>query len=303
MTFKRISIVIPTHQRPELLCRALKSALACCGSVDEIVIVSDHDPTAKETLSDITDPRIRLIENNSRKGASATRNIGVTSARGHTILFLDDDDELQDGYISNVLAAMDKHDASWGFASQLVRSADSDAPQANSKVAIPRGFLRSNVPFRRKLGALSAGFWVRRQLFVSLGGLCEDQLVDEDVDLCCRLIADEHEPWFEPEPATILDRNSEHPRLTNVIANELKAECYLRSFTQNHKALKNETGATAFLATRAQRMILRSGQNNLLNALLNEEINMPVRALLWCKRVIAAQRSCSVLASGGSDLG
>jgi len=291
MKSTRISIVIPTHRRPELLCRALKSALIGCGSGDEIVVVSDHDPTARQTLSDITDPRVRLIENTMRRGASATRNLGVTSARGHTVLFLDDDDELQDGYISKVLTVSDQPDASWGFASQLTRSTASDAPQALSQVTLPRGFLGSAVPFRRKLGALSSGFWVRRQLFVSVGGLCESQLVDEDVDLCCRLIADGHQPWFEPEPATILDRNPEIPRLTNAIANERNAECYLRSFTQHYKALKNEAGAAAFLTTRAQRMILRSGQNDLLNALLSEEISMPLRGLLWGKRMIAKLRN------------
>ena len=115
-------------------------------------------------------------------------------------------------------------------------------------------------------------------------------VVDEDVDLCCRLIADGYQPWFETEPATILDRNPNIPRLTNAIANERNAECYLRSFTQNYKVLKNEPGATAFLAARALRMILRSGSNDLLNALLKEEISEPVRAMLWGKRVITTLR-------------
>lgn len=290
MTATRISIVIPTRHRPELLCRAVKSALICCGSEDEIVVVSDHDPTTQQTLSEMTDPRVRLIENNTRSGASATRNLGVASAHGHTVLFLDDDDELQGGYISNILTALDQPCASWGFASQLTRTTATDAPQVISRVTLPRGFLGPAVQFRRKLGALSSGFWVRRQLFLSVGGLCEKQLVDEDVDLCCRLIADGYQPWFETEPATILDRNPNIPRLTNAIANERNAECYLRSFTQNYKVLKNEPGATAFLAARAQRMILRSGSNDLLNALLKEEISEPVRAMLWGKRVITTLR-------------
>jgi glycosyltransferase involved in cell wall biosynthesis len=291
MTPARISIVIPTHRRPEFLCRALKSALTSCGRVDEVIVVSDHDPTAQDTLSDISDPRVRLIENNIRRGASATRNLGVTEARGHTVLFLDDDDELQEGYISNVLSALDQPDANWGFASQIIRFTASEAPQALSRVTLTRGFLGSSVPFRRKLGALSSGLWVRRDLFLSVGGLSEDQSVDEDVDLCCRLIAGGHQPWFEPKPATILDRNPEIPRLTNAIANERNAECYLRSFKQNYKFLNNEAGAVAFLANRAQRMILRSGQHDLLNMILNEEISTSLRFFLWGKRIIFALRN------------
>lgn len=291
MTSTRISIVIPTHHRPELLCRAVESALTCCGSEDEIVVVSDHDPTAQETLSDMIDPRVRLVENNTRRGASATRNLGVQSAYGHTVLFLDDDDEIQSGHIPNILSALDQPGANWGFATQLIRTTTTDAPRAISRATLPRGFLGTAVPFRRKLGALSSGFWVRRELFLSVGGLCEKQVIDEDVDICCRLIGEGHQPWFETEPATILDRQSDIPRLTNAIANERNAECYLRSFKQNYQALKNETGAAAFLATRAQRMILRSGNTDLLNELLKENLSKPVRAMLWGKRVIAALRS------------
>ena len=290
MTSARISIVIPTHRRPELLTRALETALRCCGREDEIVVVSDHDPSAKNTLSRVSDPRVRLIENTTRRGASATRNLGVASARGQTVLFLDDDDELEDGYIPNLLSAFDKADASWGFSSQLTRPTATDAPLTVSKATPSRGVLGPAIPFRRKLGALSAGFWVKRQLFLTVGGLDEAQLVDEDVDLCCRLIAAGHQPWFEPEPGTILDRNPDVPRLTNAIADERNAECYLRSFTQNHMALKNEAGAAAFLAARAQRMILRSGRDDLLKELLNEDISLPVRGMLWSKRMIAKLR-------------
>ena len=291
MTTTRLSIIVPTHHRPELLRRALTSALRHCGSLDEVVVVSDHDPSAQETLSEITDPRVRLVENNTCRGASTTRNLGVTSARGQTVLFLDDDDEFEKCHIANVLRALNQPDANWGFASKLVRSSASDVPQIHPKVTEPLGFLGSGVPFRRKMGALSSGFWVRRTLFLSVGQLCEKQLVDEDTDLCCRLIAAGHQPWFEPEPATTLDRNPEIPRLTNAIANERNAECYLRTFKQNYQFLKNEAGAVTFLATRAQHMILRSGRNELLNALLEEKISTSLRWFLWGKRMIFALRN------------
>ena len=291
MTTTRLSIIIPTHRRPELLRRALTSALRYCDSLDEVVVVSDHDPSAQETLSEITDPRVRLVENNTCRGASTTRNLGVTSARGQTVLFLDDDDEFEECHIANVLRALNQPDANWGFASKLVRSSASDVPQIHPKVSEPLGFLGSDVPFRRKMRALSSGFWVRRTLFFSVGQLCEKQLVDEDTDLCCRLIAAGHQPWFEPEPATTLDRNPKIPRLTNAIANERNVECYVRTFKQNYQFLKNEAGAATFLATRAQRMILRSGRNELLNALLEEKISTSLRWLLWSKRMIFALRN------------
>ena len=287
----RLSIVIPTHRRPKLLRRALKSALACCSSVDEVLVVSDHDSSARHSLSDIADHRVRILENNERRGASATRNAGINSSTGHTVLFLDDDDELLSGYTSRILTSVDHHDAKWGFANQLTRWSETDLPQHDVKPLLPRGFVGSNVPFRRKLGALSAGFWVRRELFTSVGKFCDDQLVDEDIDLCCRLIASGHLPWFEPEPATILDRDTTIPRLTNIDAARRNAECYLRTFKRNYRTLKNEAAAEAFLAIRAQRMILRSGNKELLDALLGESLSVSVRAKLWGKRLVGKLRN------------
>ncbi len=286
----RISIVIPTHRRPKLLRRALKSALAFCGSVDEILVVSDHDSSARHSLSDIVDHRVRVLENNEQRGASATRNAGITSSTGHTVLFLDDDDELLSGYISRILTSVDHHDAKWGFANQLTRWSETDAPQPDVKHLLPRGFVGSNFPFRRKIGALGAGFWVRRELLTSLGAFCAEQFVDEDVDLCCRLIADGNLPWFEPEPATIVDRDATIPRLTSIDSAQRNAECYLRTFKRNYRTLKNEAEAEAFLAIRAQRMILRSGNKELLDALLNENLSVSVRAKLWGKRLVGKLR-------------
>lgn len=284
MSLTRISIVIPTHKRPKLLLHALNSALGSIEQNDEIIIVSDHDPTAKQTLAHITDKRVRLVDNNDKRGAAATRNIGVQSARGDIIVFLDDDDELLTGYTEKIMSAVVKHNANWGFASQLKRLESKTGALKLGIASSARGFLGDSTPFRKKLGALSAGFWIRRELFISFGGLCELQLVDEDTDLCCRLIAKGHAPWFTPEPATILDRNPDIPRLTNASSNDKIAECYLRTFERNYQSLKGEAGAATFLALRAQRNILRCGWEDLLQSLVGLQINIFVSSLLWSIR-------------------
>lgn len=287
---KRISIVIPTcHRPPELLRRALRSALLSCGSMDEIVVVSDHDKTVNHTLSDVSDNRVRLIANNMRRGASATRNIGVESSQAHTVLFLDDDDELREGYVPLIIQALEQSQAKWGFSNKLQRMSAKGEPEPLLNKAFPRGFLGKSVPFRHKLAWSSAGFWARRELLLSIGGFWEDQWLDEDTEICCRLIASGIQPWFEPEPAMILDRDPALPRLSELNDGydlERAAETRLRTFKRNHKALKNEFGAVSFLAVRAQRMMLRSGRKDLLNELLNEDISKNVRLLLWLKRAI-----------------
>lgn len=259
-----LSIIIPTHRRPVLLARAVRSALAGSGSSVEVIVIADRDASAAQALAEWAQvPRLRLLHNEGPGGASATRNIGVTAARGDLILFLDDDDELIHDYPSRVLAVADSSRAVWGFAGQLIREANASPPWPAARLGWAGGFPSASVPFRRKMAALGSGFWVRRDLFVDLGGLCEEQRLDEDTDLCCRLLAAGHQPWFDPKPAMIIDRCDTTQRLTNTIDAKIIADCYLRTFYRNYQALLHEPGATAHLSFRAQRMLLRSGQYEL----------------------------------------
>jgi glycosyltransferase involved in cell wall biosynthesis len=90
----KVSVIIPTCQRPALMLRAVQSALAqSFHEIEVIVVVDGPDRTTEELLSTIDDPRLRVIPLPERVGGSETRNIGVRLAQGQWIAFLDDDDE------------------------------------------------------------------------------------------------------------------------------------------------------------------------------------------------------------------
>jgi len=89
-----VTAVIPTHNRPALVKRAVHSALNQTYPCMEVVVVVDgpDNCTCKE-LAAISDSRLRVIELPSRMGGSDARNRGMESARGKWIALLDDDDE------------------------------------------------------------------------------------------------------------------------------------------------------------------------------------------------------------------
>ena len=101
-----VSAVIPTHNRPELVVRAAKTALNQTHPNMEVVVVVDGpDDSTSKALSAIPDSRLRVVTLPSSQGGSGARNAGVRAAKGEWIAFLDDDDEWLPRKIELQLAA------------------------------------------------------------------------------------------------------------------------------------------------------------------------------------------------------
>lgn len=89
-----VSVVIPTRNRPELLLRAVRSALdQTHQNLEVLVVVDGPDVVTRFSLDQIVDSRLTILYLNENVGGSEARNIGVQHARGRWIAFLDDDDE------------------------------------------------------------------------------------------------------------------------------------------------------------------------------------------------------------------
>src|SRR5271165_196191 len=95
-TMVTVSAVIPTRGRPELLRRAVQSALAqtLC-EIEVVVVIDGEDPITLLALKELAhqDGRVRVVPLPVSVGGSDARNHGVDVACGEWIAFLDDDDE------------------------------------------------------------------------------------------------------------------------------------------------------------------------------------------------------------------
>jgi glycosyltransferase involved in cell wall biosynthesis len=106
-----VSIGIPTRNRAELLARSARSALAQEGVELELVI-SDNastDGTAALCAELATDPRVRVIRQDTDVGAEANFRTVLDAARGSLFMWLADDDWLDPGYISACASVLDQH--------------------------------------------------------------------------------------------------------------------------------------------------------------------------------------------------
>lgn len=111
MTFDtsiKLSVVVPTKNRPQMLMRAVESCMKAWNDSSEILVIDDsiESPVNSQTVSMIC-KHGRYFSNNGTPGASAARNIGITEAHGEWLLFLDDDDELILDNLSKLENAVD----------------------------------------------------------------------------------------------------------------------------------------------------------------------------------------------------
>jgi glycosyltransferase involved in cell wall biosynthesis len=90
-----VSVVLPTRNRHERLCRALQSVLAQSYSNLEVLVVDDGStvPVA-DAMEGVArgDGRVRLFRLTNNSGAACARNVALSHARGGVIAFIDDDD-------------------------------------------------------------------------------------------------------------------------------------------------------------------------------------------------------------------
>lgn len=104
-----VSIITPTHERPEWLRRAVRSALDQTLGNIEIIVVNDAGPPVDDLLAELdADGRIQSIRFARNRERSAARNAGLALARGRYIAYLDDDDWWESDHLEALVAEIER---------------------------------------------------------------------------------------------------------------------------------------------------------------------------------------------------
>lgn len=101
-----VSIIIPTHNRKDMLLRLLKSILASTYKNIEIIVVDDASSDRsfefiKEKIKN--NKKIRIFKNKYNLYTAGSRNEGFKHAKGDYVFFIDDDNVLDKGAISSLV--------------------------------------------------------------------------------------------------------------------------------------------------------------------------------------------------------
>lgn len=107
-----LSVIIPTHNRANLLKKAIESVRKQTFQDLEIIIINDASTDETEQLLQhlaALDNRIRVITNQKSLGGSKSRNMGISASKGEWIAFLDDDDIWLPKKIERQLTMLSNH--------------------------------------------------------------------------------------------------------------------------------------------------------------------------------------------------
>ncbi|UWG52008.1 Glycosyl transferase family 2 [Halalkaliarchaeum sp. AArc-CO] len=192
-----VSVVIPTYNRPELLTRAVESALTQTYEKIEIVVVDDgSDIPARKTLSQYN-TSVRIITHNENRGGSVARNTGIRCSRGKYIAFLDDDDVWESNKISKQVSKFESCDSEVGLVYCWIRRTDTDGQTILVKNSKNNGKVTTDILLQNFVGSYSsvmvkrqvideAGLpdvqferWQDREWYLRLSHICEFEYVPE----------------------------------------------------------------------------------------------------------------------------
>lgn len=179
-----IGVVIPTHNRPAMMRRALSSVLAqrYPGRMGAIIVFDRSKPDL--TLATDGDQPVRVVANHRTPGLAGARNTGICALDTDLVAFCDDDDVWLPGKLTAQVAAMESTTEMSSCAINIVYGNRSTPRLAGTSHVKQADLLRS-----RMMMLHSSTFLLRRDALLGGLGLVAEEAPgsqNEDWDLLLR---------------------------------------------------------------------------------------------------------------------
>ena len=127
----KVSVIVPTHNRPHFLGRTIDSLLAQTYRDTEIIVVDDNapdSPARADTQALMKEyekyDNIIYVQNEKPIGGGPSRNEGIRVATGDYVTFLDDDDVYLPEKVETQLSFMLKNDLDMSFTDVFIHNAE-----------------------------------------------------------------------------------------------------------------------------------------------------------------------------------
>jgi GT2 family glycosyltransferase len=130
----RASIVIASHNEGDLLAKTVASCLESKDGLDcEIVVADDASSDGSPAQVVGRFPDVRFVTSETRRGVSATKDMGARASLGDVIIFLDGHCKSEPGALERLVTAVEGWDGD-AIVSPCIRDLDPDAWESDLRV-------------------------------------------------------------------------------------------------------------------------------------------------------------------------
>jgi len=204
-----IRIVVLNWNGRRWLERCLSALRQQSGCAFEVVVVDNA--SADDSVAFVREqfPEFRVMSLDTNLGFAAGNNAGARGATGPYLVFLNNDTEVEPGWLAELVAVADRDPGTGLVSAHVVYMDDPTVVDSAGD-----GYLRCGGGFKQRhgqpvdreamshevFGACGAAFLIRRELFEDLGGFDADYfMVYEDVDLSYRARLQGSRVMFAPQ--------------------------------------------------------------------------------------------------------
>ena len=184
-----LSVVLPCRNGAATIAAQLEGLAAQSWAGSWELVVADNGSTDEsiQIVEGFRDrlPSLRVVDASTRPGAPAALNAGVAASRGGLVAFVNDDDEVDPGWLEAIARGLRHYDAVGGRLEyeRLNEPWTIELRERPQEAGLLEWGFLDYLPF-----AAGASLAVRRELHDSIGGFDEDMVpAGEDLDYCWRL--------------------------------------------------------------------------------------------------------------------
>lgn len=171
-TTEKISVIIPTYNRANLIERSVRSVLDQTYDNLEVIVVDDGSTDdTQEVIGKIEDPRLLYKKLSPNQGVSNARNVGVSMATASLIAFQDSDDRWRKDKLEKQMEYWQAHpEYSMIYSSYIYHTQEGESylvPSENIQGEL-EGTIFTSLLIRNTIGAPTV--LMRKECFLQCGG-------------------------------------------------------------------------------------------------------------------------------------
>lgn len=188
-----ISVVIPTHNRPRDLKRALYSVFSQTFVVSEIIVVDDgsFEPLSNDIFDGYQSSiNCTLVRNEKPQGGNYSRNLGASFVSEKYIAFLDDDDTWLPNKLEKQIQIMETNNVEMSYTAKIMIKVDRNLKELSHRHSYKKPDyqnLNKSIMKKNFIGTTSS-ILVNRKFFHNIGGFDIDMPALQDYEFYLRLI-------------------------------------------------------------------------------------------------------------------